>query len=146
VKRILFVDDEKNILDGIRRMLRADRHRWEMEFVTSGEAALLAAKERPFDVVVSDLRMPGVDGAELLARIRDQFPGTARIVLSGYSEPALAAKAATVACRMLTKPCNEEELRDTIEHSCTQQDNHATPPRHSTCTRDGVGSADVVNN
>lgn len=127
MKRILFVDDEKNILDGVRRMLHAARNRWEMEFVTSGEAALLASKECPFDVVVSDLRMPGMDGAELLGHIRDQFPGTARIILSGYSEPALAARAAPVAYRVLAKPCNAKELADTIERVCTLQDLLCTP-------------------
>ena len=127
MKRILFVDDEKNILDGVRRMLHAARNRWEMEFVTSGDAALLASKERAFDVVVTDLRMPGMDGAELLGHIRDQFPGTARIILSGYSEAALAARAAPVAYRVLGKPCNAKELADTIERVCTLQDVLCTP-------------------
>jgi HD-like signal output (HDOD) protein len=127
MKRILFVDDEKNVLDGVRRMLHAARNRWEMEFVTSGDAALAASKERAFDVVVSDLRMPGMDGAELLRHIRDQFPGTARIVLSGYSEPALAARAAPVAYRVLGKPCNAKELAETIERICTLQDVLCTP-------------------
>ena len=127
MKRILFVDDEKNILEGVRRMLHAARNRWEMEFVTSGDAALAASKERAFDVVVSDLRMPGMDGAELLRHIRDQFPGTARIVLSGYSEPSLAARAAPVAYRVLGKPCNAKELADTIERVCTLQDLLCTP-------------------
>lgn len=119
VKRILFVDDEKNILEGIRRMLHAHRHRWEMEFVTSGAAALRAAKQGAFDLVVSDLKMPGMDGAELLGHIGDLFPGTGRIILSGYSEPVLAARAALVACRVLTKPCNAVELKDTIERVFT---------------------------
>ncbi len=127
MKRILFVDDEKNILDGVRRMLHAARNRWEMEFVTSGDAALLASKERAFDVVVTDLRMPGMDGAELLGLIRDQYPGTARIVLSGYSEPSLAARAAPVAYRVLGKPCNAKDLTDTIERVCTLQDLLCTP-------------------
>jgi len=127
MKRILFVDDEKNILDGVRRMLHAARNRWEMEFVTSGDAALLALKERAFDVVVSDLRMPGMDGAELLGHIRDQFPGTARIVLSGYSDPTLAARATPVAHRVLGKPCDAKELMDTIDRVCTLQDLLCTP-------------------
>ncbi len=127
MKRILFVDDEKNVLDGVRRMLHAARDRWEMEFVTSGDAALAASKKCAFDVVVSDLRMPGMDGAELLGHIRDQFPGTARIILSGYSEPALAARAAPVACRILGKPCNAKELADTIECVCTIQDTPCNP-------------------
>jgi putative nucleotidyltransferase with HDIG domain len=132
MKRILFVDDEKNVLDGVRRMLHAARNRWEMEFVTSGEAALQASKKHAFDVVVSDLRMPGMDGAELLGHIRDQFPGTARVILSGYSEPALAARAAPVAYRVLGKPCNAKELADTIERVCTLQDLLCTPALRQT--------------
>jgi HD-like signal output (HDOD) protein/CheY-like chemotaxis protein len=122
MKRILFVDDEKNVLDGIRRMLHLLRDTWEMEFVTSGEAALQVCSERPFDVIVSDLRMPGMDGAQLLGRIRSDYPGIARIILSGYSEPALAAQAVPVAYRVLAKPCNAAELKETVQRVCTLQD------------------------
>jgi YesN/AraC family two-component response regulator len=66
-------------------------------------------------------RMPGMDGATLLRHLRDRFPGTARIVLSGYSEVALAARAVPVAHRVLTKPCNTTELRATIERVCALQ-------------------------
>ncbi len=75
VKRILFVDDESKILDGIRRMLHADRERWDMQFAVGGEAALQACEAGSFDVVISDMRMPGMDGATLLGHIRDRFPG-----------------------------------------------------------------------
>ncbi|WP_158787942.1 HDOD domain-containing protein [Granulicella sp. L46] len=122
MKRILFVDDEENVLNGIRRMLRSSRDEWEMEFVASGEAALQACSERAFDVVVSDLRMPGMDGAQLLSEIRDRYPGTARIVLSGYSDAALAAKAVPVAYRVLGKPCEPAELKETIDRVCTLQE------------------------
>jgi YesN/AraC family two-component response regulator len=111
VKRILFVDDESKILDGIRRMLHADRGRWDMQFATGGEDALRACEAASFDVVVSDMRMPGMDGAKLLGHIRDRFPGTARIILSGYSEVALATRAVPVAHRFLTKPCNAAQLQ-----------------------------------
>jgi HD-like signal output (HDOD) protein/CheY-like chemotaxis protein len=127
MKRILFVDDEKNILDGERRMLHAARNRWEMEFANGGAAALLACKRCAFDVVVTDLRMPGMDGAELLEHMRDQFPGTARIILSGYSEAALAGRAIPVAYRILGKPCNAKDLADVIERVCTLQDALCTP-------------------
>lgn len=127
MKRVLFVDDEKNVLDDMRRMLRASNESWEMEFVTSGEAALRACKERAFDVVVSDLQMPGMDGAQLLGHIRDQFPGTARIMLSGYSELALTARAVPVAYRVLAKPGNGTELKNTIERVCTLQDILSSP-------------------
>jgi HD-like signal output (HDOD) protein len=122
MKKILFVDDEKNVLDGIRRMLHSSRDRWDMEFVTGGEGALALCEERSFDVIVSDLRMPGMDGAELLGRMRSRHPGTARIILSGYSEAELATRAVPVAYQMLIKPCNPVELKETIERVCTLQD------------------------
>ena len=85
MKRILFVDDENNILDGIRRLLHADRKRWDMEFAIGGEAALRACEAGRFYVVVSDMRMPGMDGATLLGHIRDLYPSTARLILTGYA-------------------------------------------------------------
>lgn len=122
MKRILFVDDESKILDGFRRMLHADRKRWDMHFAVSGEAALRACEEGSFDVVISDMRMPGMDGATLLGHIRERFPSAARIVLSGHSEVALTTRAVPVAHRFLAKPCNTSELQDTIERVCTLQD------------------------
>jgi HD-like signal output (HDOD) protein/CheY-like chemotaxis protein len=127
MKRILFVDDESEILDGIRRILHADRKRWDMQFAVGGEAALRACEASSFDVVISDLRMPGMDGATLLSRIRDRFPSTARIVLSGYSEVALATRTVPVAHRFLTKPCNASEIQSTIERVCTLQDSLSAP-------------------
>jgi HD-like signal output (HDOD) protein/CheY-like chemotaxis protein len=122
MKRILFVDDESKILDGIRRMLHGERARWDMQFALGGEAALLACEAGGFDVVISDMRMPGMDGATLLGHIRDRYPSTARIILSGYAEAALATRAVPVAHRFLTKPCNAAELQATIERVCTLQE------------------------
>jgi len=127
VKRILFVDDESNILDGIRRMLHADRKRWDMQFAVGGEAALQACEAASFDVVISDMRMPGMDGATLLGHIRDLYPSTARLILSGYAEVTLATRAVAVAYRVLSKPCNGPELQATIERVCTLQDIFCTP-------------------
>ncbi|MFZ0774210.1 MAG: response regulator [Candidatus Sulfotelmatobacter sp.] len=127
MKRILFVDDESKILDGLKRMLHADRKRWDMEFAVGGEAALRACEAASFDVVISDMRMPGMDGATLLGHIRERFPGTARIILSGYSEVTLAARSVHVAHRFLAKPCNASELQATIERVCTLQDVLCTP-------------------
>ena len=127
MKRILFVDDDNNILDGIRRMLHADRNRWDMQFAIGGEAALRACEAARFDVVISDMMMPGMDGATLLGHIRDRYPSTARLILSGYSEQRLATRAVAVAYRVLSKPCNGPELHATIERVCTLQDIFCTP-------------------
>ena len=64
--RILFVDDEPKVLQGLQRMLRPMQHEWEMAFSESGKEALEILEKEPFDVVVSDMRMPGMDGAQLL--------------------------------------------------------------------------------
>ena len=122
MKRILFVDDESKILDGIRRLLYTERNRWDMEFAIGGEAALQACEAGSFDVVISDMRMPGMDGATLLGHIRDRYPNTARIILSGYSEAALATRAVPVAHRFLAKPCSASSLQSTIEQVCTLQE------------------------
>ena len=122
MKRILFVDDESRILDGIARMLHADRARWEMEFAVGGEAALQACERASFDVVVSDMRMPGMDGTAFLTNMRDRYPATARIVLSGHCEVDAATRVVNLAHRFLAKPCKSDELQSAIESVCTLQD------------------------
>lgn len=112
---ILFVDDEQRILDGLRRSLRAKRGEWEMSFATGGEAALELLAQSPYDVVVSDMRMPGMDGAELLTQISERHPGVARVVLSGHTEPDAAIKVAIAGHRFLTKPTETETLVGVIE-------------------------------
>ena len=74
---VLFVDDEQAILDGLRNSLRKERKRWEMTFALGGQQALEAMKQSPADVVITDMRMPGMDGAELLRQIQRDFPAAA---------------------------------------------------------------------
>jgi len=127
MKRILFVDDDPGILDGIRRMLHADRDRWEMEFVLGGEAALQACEKNSFDIVVSDMRMPSMDGATFLAHMRDRHPATARIVLSGHCAVEAATRVIPVAHRFLAKPCSSKDLQGAIEGVCVLQELLARP-------------------
>jgi HD-like signal output (HDOD) protein/CheY-like chemotaxis protein len=117
-KRILFVDDERLILDGLQRMLRPCRKDWDMTFVECGEAALAALAANPFDVIVTDMRMPRMDGAQLLAVVKERFPSVIRIVLSGYFERDAALRAAGVAHRYVAKPCEPAKLREAIERCC----------------------------
>lgn len=122
IKRILFVDDEQSLLDGLRDALRPYRRRWTMTFVTSGTEALAAIEAAPPDVVISDLRMPGMDGATLLERVRDQCPGAVRIVLSGHADMRIVGRAAGAAHRLIAKPCETAELARVIQRSCALQD------------------------
>ena len=96
-RRILFVDDDRDLLDGLRDALRPYRHQWAMRFAPDGETALALLQDEPCNVVVSDLRMPSLDGATLLERVRDCCPAAVRIVLSGQADLGMVARAASVA-------------------------------------------------
>jgi HD-like signal output (HDOD) protein len=115
MKRILFVDDEARILDGLRASLQRQRGEWDMVFSAHPEDALRELRANPFDVVVSDMRMPGMDGAALLAAVRDESPATIRILLSGHGDRDAIARALSVCHQFLAKPCEAATLKGTIE-------------------------------
>ncbi|HEV8548331.1 MAG TPA: response regulator [Polyangiaceae bacterium] len=121
MKRILFVDDEASILDALRNLLRKQRHEWDMVFALGSPEALVELGKAPFDVVVTDMRMPGMDGAALLEHVRDAFPGTARIVLSGHADNDAVVRALPVTHQFLSKPCDASTLRGVIERTCGLQ-------------------------
>jgi HD-like signal output (HDOD) protein/CheY-like chemotaxis protein len=108
--QVMFVDDEARILSGIERALMMQDSEWECRFATSGHEALSLLEETPADVVVSDMRMPLMDGAEFLAQVRERWPGTIRIILSGYSEPEATVRMLGVAHRFVAKPCDSTQL------------------------------------
>lgn len=107
---VLFVDDEPMVLAGLRRLLRGQRRQWRLSFAQGGpEALAMIARETP-DIVVSDMRMPGMDGAELLAEVRRLYPHVVRIILSGQSDPAAVMKSVLPAHQFLAKPLEAERL------------------------------------
>jgi HD-like signal output (HDOD) protein/ActR/RegA family two-component response regulator len=122
MKHILFVDDDPNVLDGLRDALRPRRREWRMTFVTGGEAAINVLERETVDIVVSDLRMPGIDGATLLTKVAWMQPQAVRIVLSGQADPATIGRVAAVAHRILVKPSPIEEITRIIERSCVLLD------------------------
>src|SRR5882724_2367148 len=111
MKRILFVDDDPLVLQGLQRMLRSLRAEWEMEFIGSGPEALVRMKEATFDVVVSDMRMPGMNGAELLNEVMKAYPKTVRLILSGHADSDLILKCVGSTHQFLSKPCDPETLK-----------------------------------
>ena len=113
---ILFVDDDVNVLMALRRMLHPMRHEWQMSFATGAQEALAKLAQAPFDVVVSDVRMPVMTGIELLAEVRRRYPHTARIILSGQSNREATARASGCAHQYLSKPCDPEVLKKAIGH------------------------------
>jgi HD-like signal output (HDOD) protein/CheY-like chemotaxis protein len=110
----MFVDDEPMVLQGLQRMLRGMRNEWDMMFVESGTKALELMKDFSFDVVVSDMRMPGMNGAELLCEVLKRSPKSVRLILSGHADQDLILKCVGSTHQYLSKPCEPETLRTAI--------------------------------
>ncbi|MBK8014627.1 MAG: HDOD domain-containing protein [Deltaproteobacteria bacterium] len=117
MKRVLFVDDELSVLDGLRDLLRKERKRWTMVFALGAEKGLEEIRSSEFDVVVSDMRMPGMDGAEFLHEVKKLQPRAVRVILSGQADSRAVVKALPVTHQFLAKPCSPHLLRTTIERS-----------------------------
>jgi HD-like signal output (HDOD) protein len=122
MKQLLFVDDEPNLLDGLKRSLRPMREEWNMTFVNSGAEALQALEQAPIDVIVADMRMPAMDGAQLLNEVRKRFPQVVRIILSGQSDKELIYQSIAATHQYLDKPCETELLKATVMRACALRD------------------------
>lgn len=112
--RILFVDDDENVLDTYQRLLHDKLH---IETALGGEVALkLLDATEPFAVIVSDLRMPKMDGIQFLSRVKDKFPDTVRMMLTGNAELETAIHAVNEGniFRLLTKPCPPEMMIESL--------------------------------
>src|SRR5690606_6451856 len=121
-RRVLFVDDELAVLEGIRRNLRKD---FEVHTATDPRAALAAlGAGQPFAVIVADMRMPGMDGVEFLYQARKAAPSSVRLMLTGDADRATAIGAVNRGdvFKFLTKPCDAEVLRKVVELAIRQHD------------------------
>jgi putative nucleotidyltransferase with HDIG domain len=116
--QILFVDDEPMVLEGLRRMLHTLREDWEMSFAPSGLEALAQAERKQFDVIVSDMRMPGMDGVQLLNEIKKRYPKMVRVALSGQTSKESVIRSVGPIHHYLPKPCHGERLKTTLQRVC----------------------------
>ncbi len=119
-EKILLVDDDSNVLDGYRRNLSRE---FRLELATGGEEALkLVTQNGPYAVVVSDTRMPGMDGLQLLCNIKGQCPDTTRVMLTGNADIEMAVNAINEGSifRFLTKPCSKEKMAKTLTAAVMQ--------------------------
>jgi HD-like signal output (HDOD) protein len=135
MRSVLFVDDEPNVLSGIRRSLRKHRDTWQMEFVTSAQEAIQVLGGRDFDVVVTDMRMPGMDGAQLLSHVQTHNPNIIRFMLSGQSDQECIQQAVTRTHQYFSKPCDPESLLQAISRSCDLRDRLTNPSLCATVSR-----------
>ena len=126
--RILFVDDETKILTGLRRALKNMREQWSMTFISSPMEALAAHRAQAFDVVVSDVSMPGMNGLDMILQMREGAPETIYIFLTGTADVQMAASAINKAniFRFFTKPCATDLLAEGIAEGLNQRQRRGT--------------------
>lgn len=125
MKRILFVDDEQSILDGLQNLLRKKRKVWDMHFALGAAAALEKASQICFDVLITDMRMPGMDGATLLEKMKAQHPEVVRLILSGEADQEQMTRALSLAQQYLHKPCDSDTLCEAIEKALASREMHS---------------------
>ncbi|WP_207286684.1 HD domain-containing phosphohydrolase [Pseudomonas sp. FW300-N2A2] len=119
--KVLLVDDEESILNSLRRLLRGQPY--DVLLATSGAQALEIMAQQPIDLVMSDARMPNMDGATLLALIHQHYPDTVRIMLTGYADPSAIIKAINDGQihRYISKPWHDEEMLLVLRQSLAYQ-------------------------
>ena len=121
-KRIMFVDDEPMVLNGLRRSLHGMREAWDMQFVESAAAALQALEKESYDAIISDMRMPSMDGADLLDQVKLRYPDTVRMILSGQSSRGAVFRSIAPAHQFLSKPCDPQELATRLSQAFAMRD------------------------
>ena len=115
--RVLFVDDEPRVVEALERLVMDVAEDWEVHTVDNGPTALLALSQDAFDVIVSDMRMPGMDGWELLGEVKKLYPQTVRLVLSGHAEALSIMRSVGTAHQYLAKPCESGTLKAAISQT-----------------------------
>ena len=116
-KGVLFVDDDELVLETLECMFEVQQNEWDLRFATSGAQALEMMAVRPADVVVSDMRMPNMSGAELLNEIMRRHPKTVRFILSGYSDMEAVMRCVGGTHQFLSKPCDVATLQATVRRA-----------------------------
>ncbi len=121
-KRLLFVDDEAMVLEGLRRSLHGMSSAWEMRFAKSAADALQDMADSHFDAIITDMRMPSMDGAELLEVVKRRYPGMVRFVLSGQASKDAVLRSVVPAHQFLSKPCDPVELKNRLTQAFAMHD------------------------
>ncbi|WP_161598322.1 response regulator [Pseudodesulfovibrio senegalensis] len=139
---LLFVDDDPKVISGIRRNLHPYKKEWKLSFAGSGQEALELIKSEKVDLLVSDIRMPGMTGQELFDHVQRISPQTIRMALSGIMEVDNVVETMGNAHRFMSKPCSPEKLTHEIEEALAAREDHPSPDTQKLATR--LGSLPVL--
>lgn len=122
MRNILIVEADQKALESLKTALRSQADQWDTMYVSNAAMALKGLEAGNFDVIVSDMCMPGMDGATLLSIVRQRYPDLVRVGLLDDEELDAPLRALPVAHQVLDKPCDATELADVIDRSCSLQD------------------------
>lgn len=136
-KHILFVDDDASLLDGLKRLLRKKRKVWHILFANNGQEAIEIIRSKDISIIVADMRMPGMNGADVLKTVNSISPKTIRFILSGQACKEMVLQAVNYAHIYLAKPCKQEDLLSTLEKASSLHDLMLQSEVHEITTRIG---------
>ena len=128
-RRIVFVDDDRNVLSALRRELQGLRAEWDMDFFETGDSALKAMRQSQTDIVVTDIRMPGMSGYDFLRLVKNEFESTVPMVLSGQMDEGAVRALVPSQDFVMHKPCSRDELVRRIRSAIVQSENLFTVRR-----------------
>ena len=114
IPRVLFVDDDPNVLEGLKRTLHPMSKVWALEFVTSADAAITLLRSNPVDIIVSDMKMAKMDGAALLRQVNAEYPDIVRMILSGLADQDSILTSVGTIHQFLEKPCDASTLKTAL--------------------------------
>jgi HD-like signal output (HDOD) protein len=117
--RVLFVDDQVAVLDLFSMILAPMADKWDVHYASTPQQALAMVEKQAFDVIISDMRMPGMNGAVLLSHVMKLQPRSARLIMSGYSDQEEVAASLGAAHQFLKKPCDLITLKATLARVCS---------------------------
>lgn len=126
-RQILFVDDDAYILKGYQRSLETYVENWDVYFCTSALEAINVMNKQPIDALITDLRMPGMDGIALLEQVIMSRPSVIRLILSGNVEEPDSFRAASLAHQLVAKPCDIQKIHSIVEETCRLRDTLSDP-------------------
>jgi len=113
-KRVLFVDDDPDHLSGMKQIFHSMRELFTMEVASSGMEALEIMAEYPCDIIISDMQLPGMDGVKLLTTIKEQYPSTIRLMLTGQTDDESVLRTVGIVHQFLTKPYEPANLKGVL--------------------------------
>jgi YesN/AraC family two-component response regulator len=118
---ILIVDDDDNLISGLKRSFRKKSEAWDIQYAKSAKEAVSLLELNKYDLIITDYKMPGMDGLDLLILVKEKYASVKRILLTGQSENEIFETSKDIAHVYLSKPCPADSIIEAIEKTLNLQ-------------------------